>query len=361
MSALPALVLVACLAALGSAAEPDPKVGPRAVIIVPFDASSLATGDQWMGEAAAQAISLGLAQQPGVVPIERDRFSRVVNPAIWREAELSQAGQSVRAHAGIYGDIGRKDADLLLQPRLLDIKSGLTTSLPPATFPDAELATRLAVLAAAYARAIQPALPDTASARIEKAARPTLSVEALELFARGQTAIHDGQNERAVDLLLHAASADPRFAVANYSLGVVHAALGNRWKAAAQFRAAVQLDPSMPEPFKALGDLFLSTPRNLFDRAIEAYSKAIELRPFYADAHAGLGNAYTAKGDLDRALTAYRAAIALDPFDPSTHVRSGHSYAKKGLCADAEKSYRQARELDTSSMVVPVPCAPRSP
>ena len=360
LSPLP-LVLVACLAALGSAAERDPKVGPRAVIIVPFDAASLATGDQWMGEAAAQAISLGLAQQPGVIQIERDRFSRVVNPAIWREAELSQAGQSVRAHAAMYGDIGRKDADLLLQPRLLDIKSGQTASLPPMIFADSEVATRLASLAVVYARTLQPALPDPASARIEKAARPTLSVQALKLFARGQTAIYDGQNESAVGLLTKAVEADPRFAVATVSLGFAHAALGSRWKAAAQFRAAFLIDGSMPEPFKALGDLYLSTPRNLFDQAIEVYAKAIELRPFYADAHAGLGNAYAAKGDLDRALIAYRAAIALDPFDPVTHGRLGHSYAKKGMCADAEKSYRHARDLDPLSLVVPEPCARRSP
>src|SRR2546428_10301481 len=51
-----------------------------------------------------------------------------------------------------------------------------------------------------------------------------------------------------------------------------------------------------PEPFKALGDLFLAAPRRLFDQAVEAYNKALELRPFYADAHVGLGDARAAKG-----------------------------------------------------------------
>src|SRR5262249_14593009 len=77
------------------------------------------------------------------------------------------------------------------------------------------------------------------------------------------------------------------FVVAQYTLGAVHQALGNRWKAAAQFRAATQLDASYPEPYKALGDLFLAAPRRLFDQAVEAYQKAIELRPFYADATSG--------------------------------------------------------------------------
>ena len=361
LRALPAVILAAGLAALVSAAESDPKVNPRAILIVPFDASGVGSGDRWMGEAVAQTIALGLAQQPGLVQIERDRFSRAVNPPIWSEADLIQAGRAVGAHAALYGSIGRKDSDLVLRPRLLDINKGRTTPLPPATFPDAELLTRLASLPVVYARTLQPALTDAASARIETAARPTASIRALELFSRGQTAVYDGENEGAVELLTRAVEADASFAVASYSLGLVYSSLGNRWKAAALFRTALQVDGRMPEPFKAIGDLFLSTPRNLFDQAIEAYSKAIELRPFYAEAHAGLGNAYTAKGDIDRALISYRAAIALDPFDPLTHVRLGHSYAAKARCADAEKSYRQARELDRFSMVGPTPCPRRSP
>jgi len=355
-----ALALTTSLVALGAAAEPDPKTNPRAIIIVPFDASSLASGDRWMGEAVAQAISLGLVQQPGLIQIERDRFSRVVNPTLWSEADLSQAGQEVHAHAALYGAIGRQDSDIVLQPRLLHIKSGQTTSLPAATFGEGALVTQLAMLPVVYARALQPGLTEAASARIEAAARPTASVLALELFSRGQTAIYGGENERAVDLLTRAVETDPRFVVASVSLGLVHAAVGSRWRAAVMFRAALLIDGNAPEPFKALGDLFLSAPRKLFDQAIEAYSKAIELRPFYADAYAGLGNAYAAKGDIDRALTAHRAAVALDPFNPLTHIWLGHGYAKKKLCADAEKSYRQARELDRFSMVVQEPCFSRS-
>ena len=37
--------------------------------------------------------------------------------------------------------------------------------------------------------------------------------------------------------------------------------MGNRWKAAAQFRASAQLDPTYAEPYKALGDLYLTAPR----------------------------------------------------------------------------------------------------
>src|SRR4029450_11024406 len=108
--------------------------------------------------------------------------------------------------------------------------------------------------------------------------------------------------EAAIEYLGKAIEVDPQFVVAQFTLGVVHQSLGNRWKAAAQFRASTQLDPAYPEPYKALGDLFITQPRRVFDQAIEAYAKALDLRPFYAEAHVGLGDAKAAKGDVDGAI-----------------------------------------------------------
>ena len=155
----------------------------------------------------------------------------------------------------------------------------------------------------AYLRALKVPASDAELARVQKWAAPTSSLRAYEAYVRGQQAAYratqDG-NEAAVELLGRAIEVDPQFVVAQYALGVVHQNLGNRWKAAAQFRASTQLDPTYREPYKALGDLYLTAPRRLFDQAIEAYAKALELRPFYADAHVGLGDANAAKGDVDR-------------------------------------------------------------
>jgi tetratricopeptide (TPR) repeat protein len=139
--------------------------------------------------------------------------------------------------------------------------------------------------------------------------------------------------------------------VAQYVLGTVHQALGNRWKAAAQFRASTQLDPRYPEPYKALGDLFLAAPRRLFDQAIEAYTKAIELRPFYADAHVGLGDAKAAKGDIDGAIAAYQKALVYNTVNPRVHMSLGKIYySEKGLYYEAVSAYKRAIELDPASV-----------
>jgi superkiller protein 3 len=189
---------------------------------------------------------------------------------------------------------------------------------------------------------------------MDKAAQPTRSLKAFELFARSQSAARTGgpeNNEMAVDLLTRAIEADATFVLAQYTLGTVHQTLGNRWKAAAQFRASTQLDATYPEPFKALGDLFLAAPRRLFDQAVEAYTKAIELRPFYAEAHVGLGDAKAAKGDIDGAVGAYQKALVFNPVNPKVHMSLGKIYySEKNLYYESVNAYKKAIDLDPQSV-----------
>ena len=351
------LLTLAFLAATVSVASAAPTpVKPRAVIVVPFDASGLARDDQWMGQGVAELVSLGLAQHPAFVQIDRARLRAFGEPEIWGDSVVAQTARGVRADAALYGRITRKNTDLLVQPRLLDLKSGQSEalSLEPVTMTDAEILTRVAGIATAYARTLNVTLTDAETARIEKAARPTRSLRAFELFTRGEMALERGgqeANESAVDLLSRAIEIDPNFVIAQYTLGTVHQALGNRWKAAAQFRASTQLDPTLPEPYKALGDLFLAAPRRLFDQAVEAYTKAIELRPFYADAHVGLGDAKAAKGEVDGAITAYQKALTFDPVNPRVHLSLGKIYyAEKGLYYESVTAYKRAIELDPKSV-----------
>ena len=154
-----------------------------------------------------------------------------------------------------------------------------------------------------------------------------------------------------MDLLARAIEADPNFAVAYYRQGVVHQELGNRWKASSQFRAAMNLDPTYPEPDKALGDLYMAAPRRVLDQAVESYSKAIELRPFYADAYVGLGDAKAARSDVDGAIAAYNKALGYNPINPKVHISLGKIYyAEKGLYYESVNAYKKAIELDPSSV-----------
>ncbi|MBI2216788.1 MAG: tetratricopeptide repeat protein [Candidatus Rokubacteria bacterium] len=345
-------VAILGLAVTASASNPKPRV----IIILPFDVTGLSRDDRWLGEGVAQIVALGLAQHPAFVQIERARLRAFGTPEVWGDPAVTQATRSLKADAAVYGRITRNEANVVVQPRILDVRAGSpdTVGLEPLTAPADELLGRLGALPAAYARTLRVSVSDAENTRMEAAAHPTRSMRAFELFTRAKLALARGgpdANESAVDLLSRAIEADPSFVVAQYTLGTVHQALGNRWKAAAQFRAATQLDPTQPEPLKALGDLFLAAPRRLFDQAVEAYTKAIELRPFYADAHVGLGEAKAAKGDIDGAIAAFQKALVYNPVNPRVHLALGKIYySEKGLYYEAVNAYKRAIDLDPQSV-----------
>jgi tetratricopeptide (TPR) repeat protein len=350
------LSLVASVLALVLTAPAAAAVKPRLVLVLPFDAASLPADDRWMGEGVAQIVSLGLVQHPAFNQLEPGRLRAAGQTEVSGTPAVLQAARNIRADAAIFGEITRTGTELVVRPRLVEMKGagGEPMALEPITVPDGEFLARTASLPVAYARTMKIALTDAEAARMEKAARPTRSLKAFELFSLAQSAVRRGgqeANERAADLLARAVEADSSFVVAQYTLGTVHQALGNRWKAAAQFRASTQLDPTYPEPYKALGDLFLAAPRRLFDQAIEAYGKAIELRPFLADAHVGLGDAKAAKSDTDGAIAAYQKALGLNPVNPRVHMSLGKIYySEKGLYYEAVTAYKKAIDFDPTSV-----------
>ncbi len=87
--------------------------------------------------------------------------------------------------------------------------------------------------------------------------------------------------------------------------------------AIADFRAAINLDAEESEYW---GDLALSCRlTTLYDEAILAYHRAIDLDPQAAIPNNGLGNVYTVQKRFNEAILAYQRAINLDPKFVSPH------------------------------------------
>ena len=209
---------------------------------------------------------------------------------------------------------------------------------------------RFRSLPTAYAKAIKISTTEPEAARMQKWAVGTLSPKAWEAYVRGHIAAKRGTadaNEAAVDALSRAIEADAQFVLAQYARAKVHQALGNRWKASAEFRASAQMDPTFPESYKGLGDLYLTAPRRLFDEAVGAFEKAIDLRPFYAEAFVGLGDAKAAKGDVNGAIAAYQKALVHNPLSGKVFASLGKIYySEKSLYYESVQAYKKAVELD---------------
>jgi tetratricopeptide (TPR) repeat protein/TolB-like protein len=346
------IVVTGLLLALVAAAGVDAAPKPRNVLILTFATPDLTREEQWIGEGVAQSLMLALVHVPGLVQIDRDRLRQLPQPEAWDEAATVAAAKRLGADVALFGEVKRTGSDLILQPRFMELRGDKVErgTLDTVAIAEGQLLDRLRPLPAGYLKALKVPASDVELARVQKWAAPTGLSRAYELYVRGRQAAYrvtqDG-SEAAVEFLSRAIEADPQFVAAQYALGMVHQNLGNRWKAAAQFRASAQLDPTYAEPYKALGDLYLTAPRRLFEEAIKAYAKAIDLRPFYADAHVGLGDALAAKGEVDPAVAAYQRGVEHNPMNAKVHVSLGKLYyAEKGLYYESVNAYKKAIDLD---------------
>ena len=113
-------------------------------------------------------------------------------------------------------------------------------------------------------------------------------------------------------------------------------------KMQAQASDSVQKD-TLPEWVFQQGN-FLMMLRQI-DKAIEAYSYVIELKPNNATTYSNRGIAYYIKGELDRTFEDLNKAIELNPKFASAYNNRGTTYSDKGAYNLAISDYSKAIEL----------------
>jgi tetratricopeptide (TPR) repeat protein len=81
------------------------------------------------------------------------------------------------------------------------------------------------------------------------------------------------------------------------------------------------------------------------EEAVEAYQKALEADPAYADALHALAMTYAAMDRLDDAIEAGKRLIEVSPEDELAYTSLSIFYQRKGMIAEAERVGARARTL----------------
>ncbi len=81
------------------------------------------------------------------------------------------------------------------------------------------------------------------------------------------------------------------------------------------------------------------------DGAVENYSRALEIKPDFAEAHNNLGNVLRSIGRLDDAMASYRRALEIKPDFAEAYSNLGVTFHDLGRLAEAEANYRWALEI----------------
>jgi Tfp pilus assembly protein PilF len=127
-------------------------------------------------------------------------------------------------------------------------------------------------------------------------------------------------------------------------VALLHAATGNRERAAAHFGESARLRPESASAQYNLATALLSLGRR--EEARRGFEKALALDPAYANGHRGLGGLLQSEGKLDEAEREYRRALELAPDDAVAHHNLGVLLHSRNRLADALDEYRTAIRLN---------------
>lgn len=86
------------------------------------------------------------------------------------------------------------------------------------------------------------------------------------------------------------------------------------------------------------------------DRAIEDYTKAIELNPKFAEAYYQRGRAYAKNGELDKAIADYTIAIERNPEYADAYYNRGGAFLRLGEHKSAKADLTTARNMGANAI-----------
>ena len=242
-----------------------------------------------------------------------------------------------------------------------------------------ESAIQLSASAPAYAGAARAYLGQNRLLEADKAINQAVAREATNasyLYVQGRVADAIGKAEEAYRKYEAALKAKPDLVEALAAQGLVWESRNDKARAQERLDAALKVPAGGLTALEneAIGELALALEQR--DKAREAYARALQIDPDDPIAHAGMGKALAAQGELaaarkqmetallqldsdaslqyeygsllrrmgnsDAALQAFRKAVKLDSKDPRYRTRLGGILVERGALEEAEEQLREA-------------------
>lgn len=188
----------------------------------------------------------------------------------------------------------------------------------------------------------EPATPAASAASGNADTRP-YAEEAFKRYNRGVELHQAGFLNQAIAEYKGAIEADARMEEAWSNLGGIYAAQKSYPKAMEAFEKALQLKPDRPTTLNGYGTVLYA--RGKTAEAKEKWKQAVQIEPGFASAYYNMGNALEGEKDVMTALAYYYLAIQANPNMADAYYRMGNLMQKDGHSAAAKVLLQRSTDL----------------
>ncbi|MDB2600550.1 tetratricopeptide repeat protein, partial [Amylibacter sp.] len=132
----------------------------------------------------------------------------------------------------------------------------------------------------------------------------------------------------------------PDHADAYYNIGIVLQKQNKSEEAIEAYSKAVDIKPDYEGAFNNMGITLQR--QNKLEKAIEAYNKAVAIKPDYAEAFNNMGIALQRQNKLEEAIEAYSKALIIKPDSADTFNNMGNALQGQKKLEEAIEAYNKA-------------------
>ena len=300
------------------AAESTTTVDAHSLAVLPFVNMSGDAANEYFSDGISEEILNVLARTPELrVAARTSSFSFK-----GKTQEIPAIARELNVRMVLEGSVRKQEDRVRITAQLIDAKNGF--HLWSETY-DRKLQDIFAIqdeIAKAIGNELEVKL--VRPAETGKTSAGTRNLAAYDLYLRGIALWQTRRGDalwQALDLFEKAGAADPEFAQAYAGQSLVYAVISDysgRITAAEAFARATDLatramalDPTLPEPYAALGSVAAAELRRPTADAL--LRRAIALRPSFATAYQWRGTLLMSGGKLADGLASLERATSLDP------------------------------------------------
>jgi serine/threonine protein kinase/tetratricopeptide (TPR) repeat protein len=321
------------------------------IAVLPLSNASNDPGTEYLSDGITEGIINKLSQLPKLKVMARSTVFRYKN----RDVDAQSVGRELRVRAVLSGVVKQLGDRLQIGVELVDSVDGAQLWGETYVRELHDLAKLQEEMSREIADKLRLKLTGAEKKKLRK--RPTDSGEAYHLYLKGRYHWNKRTEEslrKGIQFFREAIESDPSFASAYAGLADSFITLATNIplpphdampKAKAAAMRAIEIDDSHAEAWASLGAVRWWFEWD-WEGAEEAYRRAIELNPNYANAHDGYAMLLAARGRAAESVEQNAKAADLDPLSLIIAVHAGWPFYFARDFESAIRRFRKALDLD---------------